>query len=58
VPPNINGESIEAFCQMLKDVIQVNPEPTPGGISIIETWMDKHVPQERWGPSYSSSGHG
>jgi hypothetical protein len=49
VPTNINDESIEVFCKMLKDAIQVNPEARPVVISIIETLMDNHVPQERWG---------
>lgn len=49
MPTNINDESIEVFCKMLKDAIRVNPEARPVVISIIETLMDNHVPQERWG---------
>ena len=46
---NINDESIEVFCKMLKDAIKVNPEARTVVISIIETLMDNNVPQERWG---------
>jgi hypothetical protein len=49
VSTNINDESIEVFCKMLKDAIKVNPEARPVVISIIETLMDNNVPQERWG---------
>jgi hypothetical protein len=49
VPTDINDEPIEVFCKMLKDAIRVNREARPVVISIIETLMDNHVPQERWG---------
>ena len=46
---NINDESITVFCKMLMDAIKVNPDARPVLISIIETLMDNHIPQESWG---------
>jgi hypothetical protein len=49
VSTNINDESIEVFCKMLKDAIKVNPQARPALISLIETLMDNNVPSEYWG---------
>jgi len=49
VSTNINDDSIEVFCKMLMDAIKVNPEARPVIISLIETLMDNHAPQEFWG---------
>jgi hypothetical protein len=49
VSTNINDDSIEVFCKMLMDAIKVKPEARPVIISLIETLMDNHAPQEFWG---------
>ena len=47
---NINKDSTAVFCKMLMDAIKVNPDARPVVISLIETLMDNHVPQESRGP--------
>jgi hypothetical protein len=49
VSTNTNNEGIEVRCKMLKDAIKGDPDARPALISLIETLMDNHVPQERWG---------
>ena len=46
---NINDDSIEVLCKMLVDAIQVNPEARPVVMSLIDIFVDNHVPQEHWG---------
>ena len=46
---DINDESIAVVCQRLMDAIEVHPEARPVLMSMIETLMDNHVPQEHWG---------
>jgi hypothetical protein len=52
VSTNINKDSTAVFCNMLMDTIKVNPDARPVVISLIETLMDNHVPQESWGPIF------
>jgi hypothetical protein len=49
VETHINEESSEVLCKMLMDAINVHPDSQTVVMSIIETLMDNHVPQERWG---------
>jgi hypothetical protein len=49
VDTHITDESVAVCCQMLKDAMRVNPEARPVAISIIDTLMDNHGPQARWG---------
>jgi hypothetical protein len=46
---DINDDSIEVLCKMLRDAIQVNPDAQPVVMSLVETLMDNHVRQEQWG---------
>jgi hypothetical protein len=46
---DINDKSIDVFCKLLMDGIQVNPEARPVVMSLIDTLMDNNVRQEHWG---------
>jgi hypothetical protein len=47
--PHANQDLIDAFCKLLMDTMQVNPEVRLVIMSLIETLMENQVRQEDWG---------